>query len=85
MRLNDSYCVLKRDGSMLLVNIEDGDVYEINDVTESILSSCSEAHTAEELVDIVYSLYKHTQGDCSKADLSTFILELISVGIIQTE
>lgn len=85
MRLNDSYCILKRGGSLLLVNIEDGDVYEINDVTESVLSCCAKAHTVEELTCIVYSMYEHTQGDCTRAELSNFISELISAGIIQTE
>lgn len=85
MRLNESYSILKRDSSLLLVNIEDGDIYEINDVTEGILSSCDKAHTAEELANIVYSMYEYSEGDFSRADLSAFISDLVSTGIIRTE
>ena len=82
MYLNTSYQILKRESSLLLVNIENGDVYEINDVTESILTHCKQANTTEELVSVIFDIYGDTHGDFSQLDLSSFITELISSGII---
>lgn len=82
MHLNSSYQIINRDNSAFLVNIEDGDVFEINDVTESILSNCYRINNAKELVRLIYDVFKDTPGDFSETDLLAFVNEMINARII---
>lgn len=85
MYLNTSYQILKRDNATFLVNIDDGDVFEINDVTESIVSHCHLAKNAKDLAHFVYDIYRDTPGDFSETDLFHFIEEMLCSQIIFAE
>ena len=82
MKFNDSYRIIRRENEMLLCNIENGDVYQINDVTAYTLSQCQNIATPRELSEAVYEHFKETDGDFSQSDMYQFVQQLMVEGII---
>lgn len=82
MKKNANFSVVRRDEENYLVNIEDGDVYYINDVTLDILDSCEQFESQEKLCDFIYDKYSG-EGDYSKEELQNFIKEMIDNGILE--
>lgn len=82
MKINKSYHILKRDNEFFITNIENGDVYLINDVTLCIFEKCDSVNTVDELTELIYKMFQNSNETYSKQDLKAFILELISNNFI---
>lgn len=81
MRVSNDYSVVKREDEFYLVNINNGDVFSINDVTLDIVTLCDRYDTVSALCDIVYGKYSG-EGNYSKEELLSFVQEMINNGII---
>lgn len=82
MKINGIYRIIKRENEIFLTNIEDGDVYEINDVTLAIFEMCERVDDLHELIDDIYTRFQSSTDNYSKSDLEHFILDLILNGFI---
>lgn len=82
MHMCDDLSILKRRNEILLVNTENGDVYEINDVVEFILQNCSEFLSADSLARKTYETFASENDDFSLEDLNAFISTLVDENII---
>ena len=78
MKINSAYKIIKRENESFLTNIEDGDVYKINDVTLAIFETCELVKDFQELINNIYSRFQTSTDDYSKEDLKEFVLDLIS-------
>ena len=82
MKINEQLHIIKRNEEIFLTNLENGDVYELNDVTLSIFELSMKVNTTQELADMVFSLYKDSSEDYTKNDLVDFIDWLRENGFI---
>lgn len=82
MKLNTNYCLSSNNGESYLVNVENGDVFLINNVLETIVILCEQYETSQALTAAVYELYKNTEGDCTMSDLNDFIEKMIEDGLL---
>lgn len=85
MRVNEQFHIIKRNDDIYLTNLENGDVYELNDVALSIFELSEKVNTTQELADRVFSLYEESAGDYTKSDLIDFIDWLMENGFIRME
>ena len=81
MRISDDYSIVNREDDLYLVNVNNGDVFSINDVTLDIVTLCERCDTVSSLCNIVYEKYSG-EGDYSKEELLSFVQEMIQNGII---
>lgn len=82
MKINDCYKIVKREDEILLTNIEEGDVYMINDVTLAIFETCEQCDDPQTLIDSIFAKFQCSTDNYSKEDLKKFILDLIANGFI---
>jgi hypothetical protein len=82
MKINDSYVIVRREDEILLTNIEDGDVYRINDVTAAIFEACESFDTVGRLAAEIYASFESDDEDYGMDELIEFIDGLISDGFI---
>ena len=82
MKINDSYRIIKRENECFLANIENGDVYEINDVTLAIFEMCEHINDFQKLINDIYTKFQSSTDNYSKSELERFVSELISNGFI---
>lgn len=85
MKIDEKFHIIKRDNEIFLTNLENGDVFKLNDVTLSIFELCEEVKSSQQLANMVFSIYNETPGDFTKSDLVDFIDELVKNGYIITE
>lgn len=81
MKVSDSFSIVERENESFLVNVENGDVYLINDVTLDIVTLCKECEDIDSLCSFIYEKYSG-EGDYSKDDLKSFVCEMLQSGII---
>lgn len=81
MNISENFSVVKRENENYLVNIEDGDVYYINDVTIDIVECCNKYDSVDELCDFIYSKYSGVD-EYSKEELVEFVNNMIKDEII---
>ena len=81
MIISKSYSIINRENESFLVNIDNGDIYLINDVTLDVVTLCEKFETIDALCDYVFSKYAN-EGDYSKDELKLFVNNLIRNGII---
>ncbi|MDO5602494.1 MAG: hypothetical protein Q4G07_06965 [Oscillospiraceae bacterium] len=77
MRINDKYKIIKRESETLLTDIEEGDVYKINDVTLAIFEMCEYIDDMNELIESIYTKFETSTDNYSKCDLERFVLDLM--------
>ena len=82
MILNSQYSFGYNNEQHYLVNIDNGDVYQINDVTFDILSLCNKFNDIRSLAYEVYYRYQDTDENYSFDDLIEFINGLVHNNII---
>lgn len=82
MILNSQYSFSYNNEQHYLVNIDNGDVYQINDVTFDILSLCNKFNDIMSLAYEVYYRYQDTDENYSFDDLIEFINGLVHNNII---
>lgn len=82
MKLDEQYYIVKRKEESFLVNIENGDIYKLNDISLSVFDFCEKADSLDSLVDLIYNLYCDTNGDGTRDDLVKFIKYLTKNKII---
>lgn len=82
MILNSQYCFSYNNEQHYLVNIDNGDVYQINDVTFDILSLCNKFNDIKSLAYEVYYRYQDANENYSLDDLIEFINGLVCNNII---
>ncbi len=85
MKINEQFHIIRRNDEIYLTNLENGDVYELNDVALSIIELSDKVQTPQELADRVFSLYEDSSGDYTKSDLMCFIDWLIKNDFIKME
>ena len=81
MRIGDSFNVVQRDDECFIVNIDNGDVFLINDVTLDIVTQCGKYETIDDLCVSIYEKYSG-EGDYTKEELKSFLCEMVQSGII---
>lgn len=83
MHLGYDYSIVKRRRETLLVNTENGDIFEINDVVMYILEHCTDVFEIEDLARITYNEFSDGKDDgFSLDDLISFIGNMILSGMI---
>ena len=82
MKINSIYKIIKRENEFFLTNIEDGDVYEINDVTLAIFEMCERVNDFHELINDIYTKFQSSTDNYGKSELEHFVSDLISNGFI---
>lgn len=84
MHLSNNYKIVKRRAELLLVNIVNGDIFEINDVVLYILEHCDSVSSLEKLGFITYNEFSDVQEDeFTLDDLNSFIGDMVLNGIIE--
>ncbi len=83
MKISSNYEIVQSNNIIYLVNISIGDIFEINDVTKDILDFAEKTSSINALVNIIYKKYKTEDGVYTKADLTSFIKDLVENGILE--
>ncbi len=84
MILNKNFKISKYGNIVHLVNINSGEVYKINEVTETIIRLIEEQRDLDYIIKITFEKFRDEDDSFSKEDLRQFILRLQTEGIIQT-
>lgn len=82
MKQNAEYVIIEREDEIYLTNINNGDIYQINDVVKSIIELCCEYDNVNDLASAIYKLYETESDEYSLSELSEFIEVLISNKVI---
>lgn len=82
MNVNPNYQIVKRTDYMILANIENGDLFEINDVVVSTLEQCKNFNTPRELAAFLFRQYADDSDNFGQAEMESFIYQLINDGIL---
>ncbi len=77
MKINDRYKIIKRESETFLTDIEEGDVYKINEVTLAIFEMCERFKSLDDLIESIYVRFENSTDDYNKSDLKCFVLDLI--------
>ena len=85
MKMNPDFQIIKRTDQMMLANIENGDLYQINDVVVSVLELCEKCDTPEELATMVYNQYANDSDSFTQSDMVAFLQQLIDDNILTIE
>ncbi len=82
MKLNNKYCLTENNGKFYLADIEDGDVFLIDDVVKTIIEFSVQHEVPRSLAAAVYTRYKDTDGDCSESELMDYIEHMVADGFL---
>lgn len=82
MKLNSDYEVVKRTDYIMLANVENGDLYEINDVVVSILEQCVNYNSPKELAARLYDQYNNASDGFTLTEMAGFIRQLLDRDIL---
>jgi hypothetical protein len=82
MKLNNHYYLTKNSGVSYLADVENGDVFLINNVVETIFEICEHYDTPKSLASAVFEYYKDTEGDCSLCELINYIEQMVKDGFL---
>lgn len=83
MKLSKDYDVFASGHKLFLANIENGDLFEINDVVYDLVNACQFVDSVEELCAVIYAKYKNEDADYSKEDLKEFVDDMLRSGILE--
>lgn len=83
MILNENYKIAKYGDVVHLVNIDSGDIYRINEVTETIIQLVDEQRELNDIIKITYEKYKDENESFTDENLRQFIFRLQEEGIIR--
>lgn len=82
MDLSKEYNMVANNGHFFLVNISNGDIYEVNDVVKDLVDCLEKFDDVNRLAELIFDKYKNNSDEFSKEDMKHFIEDLISEGII---
>lgn len=85
MKMNPNFQIVKRADQTILANVENGDLYDINDVVVSILELCEKCVALEELAALVYNQYPTDSDYFTESDMVAFLQQLIDDNILIIE
>lgn len=83
MKLAKAYNIFTSDSKMFLANIENGDLFEINDVVWEIVNMCTTSDSIDSLCDILFEKYKDDNVDYGKDKLKEYIFDMINSGFLE--
>ncbi len=73
------------DGEAVLVNTSDGYINVLNSTGAIIWDFLKEAHSLDEITQMLASKTIYEQPEQIKSDVSTFLNELLNLGLITTK
>lgn len=83
MKIAKEYSVFASGDKLYLTNVNNGDLYEINDVAYDLLNACRDDINLGDLCQLIYEKYKEENTDYGMNDLRGFVNDMIQSGIIE--